>query len=66
MLEDVAEFDYWNLTCSTNNQGWEDNSNNIEPWFDIQPQKNMVALKEFVTQGLERMTEMVEESFVTM
>ena len=29
--EDMAEYDHWNWTCSRNKQGWESNSNIMEP-----------------------------------
>ena len=31
LLDDMTEFDHWNWTCSRNNQGWESNSNILEP-----------------------------------
>ena len=34
MLEDIAEFDCWNWDCLRSNQGWGNNSNILEPWYD--------------------------------
>ncbi|EXB96187.1 hypothetical protein L484_017035 [Morus notabilis] len=37
--EDMADYDNWCWNHSPNNQGWEENSNFLEPWDDTQPQQ---------------------------
>ena len=47
LLKDMVEYDNWRLAYLINNQSWENDLNLIEPWVDIQPHENMVALEEF-------------------
>ncbi|EXB77883.1 hypothetical protein L484_009179 [Morus notabilis] len=61
MLEDMVEFDFWNLNCSRNNQGWENNSNVLEPWFVTQPQEMTLELETVFVQSIERMDKLLEE-----
>ena len=65
MLEDMAKYDYWHLTCSTNNQGWE-TIQILWTCFDTQPQEKMEPLQNILTQGLEKVTEFQDESFIIM
>ena len=65
LLEDMAEYDHWNWTCSRNNQDWESNSIIMEPQFDTQLQDKIAALNEVFTQGIEMMIKTREESFAT-
>ena len=37
LLEEMTDYDYWCCKYSMSNQGWENNSNIEEPWFDAQP-----------------------------
>ncbi|GMN63098.1 hypothetical protein TIFTF001_032179 [Ficus carica] len=47
-LEDIAEFSYWSLNGSMNNQGWENNSTTFEPWTDQHLARKGALLKEIL------------------
>ncbi|EXB50356.1 hypothetical protein L484_007926 [Morus notabilis] len=48
----MADYDNWCWNHSPNNQGWEENSNFLEPWDDTQPQQaeSSLDLKDLVAQ----------------
>lgn len=65
MLEDMAKYNYWYLSGSMNNQGWENNSktsNNMKPWTDTPPQNMETSseLQDFFTDCMERINENIE------
>lgn len=60
MLEDMAEFDYWNMNCSRNNHGWENNLNFEEPWFDTQSQETMGDLETLFAQSMVKIDKLLE------
>ena len=75
LLEDMAEFDYWNLNCSMNNYYWENNSYLMEPWIDTRYQDTETSFEllalfayhmEKMDQNLEWMKEFREESYAIM
>ena len=61
LLEDMAEYNYWCLTCSMNNQSWENNLNNRESWCPTQTQETGLTPMELIAQTLVRMDKTLEE-----